>query len=39
MATPILQRKRDSAYLLYFLIHIVVLFRLSLFPLPPTLLP
>ncbi|OBT53146.1 hypothetical protein VE04_07733, partial [Pseudogymnoascus sp. 24MN13] len=36
MATPILQRKRDTAYLVYFLIHIVVLFLVDLSPLYPS---
>jgi hypothetical protein len=39
MATPILQRKRDTAYLVYFLIHIVVLFRSSPTPTASTPFP
>ncbi|KFX91140.1 hypothetical protein V490_06059 [Pseudogymnoascus sp. VKM F-3557] len=35
MATSIFERKRDFAYLLYFLIHIVVLFLVDLSPLFP----
>jgi hypothetical protein len=44
MATSIFERKRDFAYLVYFLIHIVVLFRMPqllhpLFSLVPRPLP